>query len=47
LDCKLLESLVYFDNQCMWFQLLHGGLTDQSPEWLHEVAADDIIFEAP
>lgn len=44
---KTLRLLAYFDNQEIWFRLLHMGLTDQSqlPEWLTEIAADSVEFE--
>jgi tetratricopeptide (TPR) repeat protein len=38
---KLLKLLAYFDNQSIWYELLHAGAADDSPEWLHEVIADD------
>ena len=41
---KLLKLLAYFDNQSIWYELLHAGAADDSPEWLHEVIADDINF---
>jgi hypothetical protein len=42
---KLLELLAYFDNQSIWYELLRGGLTDDSSEWLHEAMIEDIIFD--
>jgi tetratricopeptide (TPR) repeat protein len=43
---KLLELLAFFDNQSIWYELLHGGLTDDAPEWLHEIVADDVRFDS-
>jgi tetratricopeptide (TPR) repeat protein len=42
---KLLKLLAYFDNQSFWYELLHGGLTNDSPDWMHKVIADDINFD--
>ena len=41
---ELLKLLANFDNQKLWFELFHAGLTDSSPEWLHEVIAYDVNF---
>ncbi|KAJ6118982.1 hypothetical protein N7471_013602 [Penicillium samsonianum] len=41
---KILKLLAYFDNQSFWYELFHAGLTDSSPEWLHEVITDDVNF---
>ncbi|KGO78557.1 Tetratricopeptide-like helical [Penicillium italicum] len=41
---KMLKLLAYFDNQSLWYELFHAGLTDSSPEWLHEVITDDVNF---
>ncbi|KAJ5771463.1 uncharacterized protein N7511_003514 [Penicillium nucicola] len=41
---KILKLLAYFDNQSLWYELFHAGLTDSSPEWLHEMITDDVNF---
>jgi tetratricopeptide (TPR) repeat protein len=41
---KILKLLAYFDNQSLWYELFHAGLTDSSPEWLREVIIDDVNF---
>ncbi|KAJ5183227.1 TPR repeat protein [Penicillium capsulatum] len=41
---KILKLLAYFDNQSLWYELFHAGLTDSSPEWLREVITDDVNF---
>jgi hypothetical protein len=41
---KILKLLAYFDNQILWYELFHAGLTDCSPEWLREVITDDVNF---
>lgn len=41
---KLLKLLAYFDNQRVWYELFHAGLTDSSPEWLRKVITDDVNF---
>ena len=41
---KLLKLLAYFDHQSIWYELLQGGLTSESSEWMHEVIANDIDF---
>ncbi|KGO45651.1 Tetratricopeptide-like helical [Penicillium expansum] len=41
---KLLKLLAYFDNQRLWYKLLHAGLTDSSPKWLKRVITDDVDF---
>lgn len=45
LATKLLKLLAYFDNQEIWFELLHAGIGFNSPDWLQEVAGDRIGFE--
>ncbi|KAJ5855201.1 hypothetical protein N7455_009149 [Penicillium solitum] len=42
---KILKLLAYFDNQSLWYELFHAGLTDSSPEWLSEVITDDVNFD--
>jgi tetratricopeptide (TPR) repeat protein len=42
---KLLQLFAYFDNQSIWYELLHGGLGDDSPEWLPEVVTDEVDFD--
>ncbi|KAJ5760217.1 TPR repeat protein [Penicillium odoratum] len=41
---KLLKMLAYFDNQSLWYELFHDGITENSPEWLCRVVASDAIF---
>ncbi|EAW19385.1 TPR repeat protein [Aspergillus fischeri NRRL 181] len=41
---KILKLLAYFDNQRLWYELFHAGITESSPEWLREVMADDVNF---
>lgn len=41
----VLKLLAYFDNQEIWFELLHAGLRDDLPDWIQEVAGDHIDFE--
>jgi tetratricopeptide (TPR) repeat protein len=41
---KILKLLAYFDNQRLWYELFHAGLTDSSPEWLRGVITDDVNF---
>ncbi|KAJ9480820.1 hypothetical protein VN97_g12706 [Penicillium thymicola] len=41
---KILKLLAYFDNQRLWYELFHTGLTESSPEWLREVITDDVNF---
>ncbi|KAK5087751.1 hypothetical protein LTR05_001966 [Lithohypha guttulata] len=45
LAAKVLKLLAYFDHQEIWFDLLHAGIEDESPDWLREVAGDQIDFE--
>ncbi|KAK5095508.1 hypothetical protein LTS08_008151 [Lithohypha guttulata] len=46
LAAKVLKLLAYFDHQEIWFDLLHAGIEDESPDWLREVAGDQIDFES-
>lgn len=41
---KFLKVLAYFDNQSLWYELFHAGVTKDSPEWLRHVVADDVTF---
>ena len=43
---KLLRLLAYFDNQSVWYELLHAGLNDKSPLWLHKVIAHAVNFDS-
>ncbi|KAL4986796.1 hypothetical protein BDW68DRAFT_120598 [Aspergillus falconensis] len=43
---ELLKLFAYFSNQSLWYELLQAGLTDISPQWLHNVFADDITFNS-
>ncbi|KAJ5732695.1 hypothetical protein N7493_004176 [Penicillium malachiteum] len=42
---KMLKLLAYFDNQTLWYELFHTGLTDSAPEWLSEVITDNVNFD--
>ncbi|KAJ5458800.1 hypothetical protein N7530_010744 [Penicillium desertorum] len=42
---KLLKLLAYFGNQCLWYELFHDGLTEESPEWLRDLFTDDLSFK--
>jgi tetratricopeptide (TPR) repeat protein len=41
---KILKLLAYFDNQRLWYEFFHAGLTESSPKWLREVITDDVNF---
>jgi tetratricopeptide (TPR) repeat protein len=41
---KLLQVLAYFGNQSFWYELFYHGLSSESPEWLHELVADEVSF---
>ncbi|KAL4967483.1 P-loop containing nucleoside triphosphate hydrolase protein, partial [Aspergillus stella-maris] len=43
---ELLKLLAYFSNQSLWHGLFSAGLTSTSPQWLHNVADDDISFDS-
>lgn len=43
---KLLQSLAYFDNQSIWYELLHAGFANNSPMWLQESIDDLVDFES-
>ncbi|KAJ5907999.1 hypothetical protein N7495_000681 [Penicillium taxi] len=42
---ELLKLLAYFGNQGLWYELFSEGLTERSPEWLHNVLTDDLSFQ--
>lgn len=42
---KLLQLLVYFDNQVFWFEFLAAKL-DTYPLWLREVTCSKLVFNA-
>lgn len=42
----MLRLLAYFDNQKIWYDLFHAGLSDQSPLWLHAMIAEQTGFES-
>lgn len=44
LATRTLRLLAYFDNQQIWYELLHAGRQDDSPAWLQEVAAEHMDF---
>ncbi|KAJ5813504.1 TPR repeat protein [Penicillium pulvis] len=41
---NFLKMLAYFDNQNLWYEFFHAGITEDSPEWLREVLASDVTF---
>ncbi|KAJ9656807.1 hypothetical protein H2198_004695 [Neophaeococcomyces mojaviensis] len=43
---RLLKLLAYFDNQRIWFELMHAGITNNSPEWLVVIIGDASDFES-
>lgn len=45
LAADTLKRLAYFDNQEIWFELLHGGLNADSPGWLRESVGGHTDFE--
>lgn len=42
---QLLKLFAYFDNQCVWYELLQAGVTPNSPSWLQRSLSDRIDFE--
>lgn len=45
LAAKALKLFAYFDNQAVWYDLVHAGLAHDSPSWLRELAAERTSFE--
>lgn len=43
---QMLKLLAYFDNQEMWFELFHAGLSDHSPSWLQASLQEQTTFES-
>ena len=43
---RLLKLLAYFNNQHIWFDLMHAGITDDCPEWLIAIIGDASNFES-
>ncbi|KAL4744588.1 hypothetical protein BDW72DRAFT_81072 [Aspergillus terricola var. indicus] len=43
---QLLKLIAYFSNQSLWHGLFHAGLTETSPQWLHNVVDNDISFDS-
>ncbi|KAK5091753.1 hypothetical protein LTR05_001938 [Lithohypha guttulata] len=41
---QMLKLLAYFDDQEVWYKLLHAGLSDDSPRWLQKCLHDEISF---
>ncbi|KAK5069593.1 hypothetical protein LTR64_008274 [Lithohypha guttulata] len=41
---QMLKFLAYFDNQEVWYELLHAGLSDASPRWLQKCLYNEISF---
>ena len=46
LAANALKLFAYFDNQEIWYELLHTGLADDLPPWLHDLAAEQVDFES-
>ncbi len=46
LAAKVLQLFAYFDNQEIWFELLHAGLTEDLPAWVQELSADRLDFDS-
>ena len=43
-SAKLLRLWAYFDNQDLWYELLHH-LRDEDHEWMRELTKDNLTFE--
>lgn len=43
---QLLKLLAYFDNQIIWFDLMHAGLSDDSPNWLAAIISSSAEFDS-
>ncbi|KAL4955596.1 P-loop containing nucleoside triphosphate hydrolase protein [Aspergillus filifer] len=43
---ELLKLLAYFSNQSLWHGLFSAGLTNATPQWLHDVADNEISFDS-
>ena len=41
---QLLTLLAYFDNESIWYELLHAGMSEVSAGWFTAVVADDLAF---
>jgi tetratricopeptide (TPR) repeat protein len=41
---QLLALLAYFDNESIWYELLHAGISEVSAGWLTAVAKNDMVF---
>src|SRR5690349_4839477 len=46
LAAKALNLLAYFDNQEIWYELLHAGLTSDLPTWLQDLTMEQVDFES-
>lgn len=42
---KLLKLLAYFDNQCIWYELLCAGRHKDKPQWFVDLTSDLFAFE--
>lgn len=42
----MLKLFAYFDNQDIWYELLHAGVIDDLPAWLQASLANKIDFES-
>ena len=42
---EMLKLLAYFSNQSLWHGLFYSGITDASPQWLHDVVDNNISFD--
>lgn len=45
LAATALKLLAYFDNQEIWYELLHACLNGDLPSWLQEMASKRIDFD--
>lgn len=43
---QLVKLLAYFDNQAIWYDLLHTGTRADLPKWLRDVSDDSLGFES-
>src|SRR4051794_26052880 len=43
---QCLKLLAYFDNQDVWYELLHAGANDPAPLWFAEITKDAAAFES-
>lgn len=41
----MLELLAYFGNQSLWYELFCAALSQNTPQWIHDLVSDDVNFE--